>query len=191
MVDISNKRKIVAVIIAAVVFTVVAEGLNLLAERGLQKAPGDTMASPAGEFSPEAVRPGEIFGVWTVRENKIRTKEIPDATGSIQKGLDGAVSFSGSLDVRGRYVFNDLSGGVLLYPDKEFWPYLPRVKGDGEQEEPVIALFGTLTDLTYGSEGRIAVTITDLAYQKVFCAACDAWNGWYVEKPLSTFAIRE
>lgn len=191
MLDISDKRKIVAVIIAAVVFTVVAEGLNLLAERGLQKVPSDTMASPAGEVSLETVRAGETFGVWTVRENKLRTKEIPDATGKIWKGLDGTVSFDGSLDVRGRYVFNDLSGGVLLYPDKEFWPYLPRIKGIEEQEAPVIALFGTLTDLTYGSEGRIAVTITDLAYQKVFCAACDAWNGWYVAKPLSTVAIRE
>jgi hypothetical protein len=183
-------KKVIVIVVAAVVFTLIVEGLNLLAERGARKTPSETAALIAGEFSPEVARVGETFGVWTVRENKIGPKETYDVTGAMHQGLDGSVFFDGSLSVRGRYIFNDLSGGVLLYPDKEFWPYLPQIKDD-DRKGLAIALFGTLTDLTYESQGRIAVTITGLAYQKVFCAACDAWNGWYVEKPLSTVAIRE
>jgi hypothetical protein len=133
---------------------------------------------PAGALNIETARPGDRFGVWTVRENTIRSKEVTDFDGQVHTGPDGQISFTGSLSVTGRYEANNLQGGVFFFPDETYLDSFPAI---GEGNELAIALPNDFTEKTLNDKGRATVLIDDLVYQQVFCLACDAWQGFIAD----------
>lgn len=133
---------------------------------------------PVGVLNIETARAGDTFGAWTVRENNIKETEIKDFDGKAHIGLSGQITFSGSFRVTGYYVVNELHGGVIFYPDAQYISRFPRVIAEGKF---AIALFNDFTDKGINDSGQATIVIDDLAYQEVFCFACDPWQGFYAD----------
>ncbi|MDO8601842.1 MAG: hypothetical protein Q7R62_01775, partial [bacterium] len=133
---------------------------------------------PASTLNVETAKPGDRFGVWTIRENTVQPQER-EIDGKIYKGMGGLISFDGTLEISGTYYFNDLDGGIILLPDSQYFASLPKLidEADVPPDATVnrdIAFYEDFNDKKPGDDGKITLVMTDLVYAINFCPiACD------------------